>query len=271
MNSFPDERCISNWNRGDIRGEWMLSHSDFKYMFLPDYDALTVQEKEQLYAGSNYLLPHMASMDALMYNVQYRNYQETKMRSLPWNVNLMNAFHNLHFILYMADRMPDFNTKIDDGQRTYMMDIPGRPIWIFQLIMKAATDCLRDKFVKLSETCGDDSKYRCTPMATDNDDALGFQLHITGDCVFNIWVDFKPCVNEDGTFGFKHKVSISCSTWHYGRVPLTGKGASKSPLRKCMLNMRSYIDYALVQFAKALRKAEFNRPENSLFLLNTGH
>lgn len=269
MKLFHDERCIGNWNRGDIRGEWMLSHDDIVHMFVPQYDADVLQEKEQLFAGNNYMLPHMTSIHALQFNVPYRNYQEYKMRSLPWNVNLLNAFHNLHFILYMADIMPDFAKPIDDGQRIYCMDIPGRQLWILQLIMKAATDCLRDAFVKLSEECKDISKYRCTPTTSDIDDSLGFELHIVGDCVFNIWVDFKPATNSNNlTFCFTHKVELTCGDWGYGKIPLTGKRASKSPLRECMIGMRNYIDYALKQFAKTLMYAEFNRPENALCKLN---
>ena len=110
----------------------------------------------------------MMSDEAMKYNVAYRNRQVEKMHSLPWDVNMLNAFHNLHFTLYMADMLPDFVHTIDDGKRVYKMDIPGRPMWILQLVMKAATECLRNDYIKVSSKTDDAAHdHRITPLVAD--------------------------------------------------------------------------------------------------------
>ena len=267
---YQDEETVNSWTRGALTGEWSLSRKDVARIFGPN-DGLGVegvQRMELMYAGNNSMLPHMTSREAMMYNVSYRKKQEDKMHSLPWDTNMLNAFHNLHFIMYMADKVPDFTQVINDWQRTYQVDVPGRPMWILQLIMKAATDCLRDDLLKITSKNKDlEYDYRVTPFVTDFD-TLGFELHIAGDCLFDIIVDFNPTTERNGTLGCTYKVTLLCSDWDEEPVPLTGPKSSRNPLKKNMLAMRDYIKNELAQFAKQLKTAEFNRPENALCKLN---
>lgn len=137
--------------------------------------------------------------------------------------------------------------------------------------MKAATECLRDDFITESErrypNGYDPSKYRFSPIMAD-DGTPGMFLHITGECLFYLYVEFKPRVNPDGTFGCRHRVLLECSTWEGDRWPLTGKGSSSNPLKANMLAMKKYIGKELAGFDRMLRDADFNRPENSLAKLN---
>lgn len=208
------------------------------------------------------MLPRMTTRDALKYNVQYRERQIAKMRSMPWDTNLLNAFHNLHFILYMADVNPDFSTEVGDGKRPqYKMDVPGRDLWVMQLIMKAASDCLRDGFIRAN------AKAKCaiSPYIT-KDGTFGFK--VIGDCVYNLYVDFNPTVKANGTFGCTYNVHMVCTTWDYNIIPLKSHRARNFLLTGNMIMMRDYIKKELSRFTKMLENAEFNQPENSLLNLN---
>ena len=266
--NYHNEETISNWTRGDLHGEWTLSHDDMSGIFGPssEWRPKCLQETELEYAGNDSMRVCMTEEDALEFNVPFRNRQEFKMRTLPWDVNLLNAFHNLHFILYMADRMPDFRTPMYKDDRPFNMSVPGLRVWIFQLIMKAASECLRDDFIKISSKGDNSYDYRVTPTTANSP---GFELHIAGDCIFNLFVYFAPTVNGDGTFGCEYNVDLCCSLWNGGSLPLTGKRATDNPLRANMIAMRDYIKKELSGFSKTLAKAEFNRPENSLYKLNT--
>lgn len=266
MIGYANEETIDYWTRGDLHGEWQLSDTDVDNMFHPFLLDNRTLKKEQLYLGSAMQL-HMTSQVALEYNWKYRQEQARKMRVIPWDTNLLNAFHNLHFICYMADKVPNFDEDIHDGQHDYRIDVPGRQLWLLELVMKAATDCLRDDFIKKSKK-DKNHDYRVTPMTAEMDDSVGFGLHITGECLFNIWVDFKPTVKEDGTFGCKYSVDLSAETWNGFNFPVYGKKASKNPLRQNMLAMAKYIKRELKRFSKMLDKAEFNQPEYALKLLN---
>ena len=140
-------------------------------------------------------------------------------------------------------------------------------MWMLELIMKAATECLRDDFIKQSkEDKGTD--YRVTPRTSDEIDGVGFTLHITGDCIFNLWLEFHPTIKDDGTFGCDYSVNLSAETWHSRNVPIYGSRASKNPLRQNMLAMRTYLKNELKRFSKMLDKAAFNQPEYALKRLN---
>lgn len=258
MNIYSSEEIISDWSRGDVRGEWTLSHDDIETIFgpIPSLSPRLLQQQERQYAGDEYMLPHMTSGFALAFNAAYRDRQEEKMRMLPWNVNLMNAFHNLHFICYMANMLPDFENETDDGRRCFRMDVPGRYLWILQLVMKAATECLRDGFVRIASRKDNGYKYRATPLA--GSDWVGFELHISGCCIYTLTVEFRPTFT--GPLGCEYSVGLECNSWRGGRLSMNGK-----PLKDGMLAMKKYIRKELDRFDDELRCAEFNRLENWLF------
>jgi hypothetical protein len=105
-------------------------------------------------------------------------------------------------------------------------------------------------------------------MTAEMDDSVGFGLHITGECLFNLWVDFQPTVKEDGTFGCKYSVDLSAETWNGFSLAVYGSKASRNSLRQNMLAMAKYIKRELKRFSKMLDQAEFNKPEYALKLLN---
>jgi hypothetical protein len=267
MLGYNDEEDVSYWTRGSVTGEWQLTDRDINRMFEEHVIDGDYQSKESLYDGSAMQL-HMTSPLAMEYNWKYRYSQVYKMRTIPWDTNLLNAFHNLHFICYMADQVPDFSEEIHDGNHpAYKIGLPGKPLWIFELIMKAATECLRDDYVNHynRDSVHTDS---IAPLQSHIDDSVGLGLHLRGDSLINIFVDFQPTIKDDGTFGCKYSVQLSSETWQGRKVPIYGKKASKHPLRQNMLAMASYLKKELKRFSKMLDKAEFNQPEYALKLLN---
>ena len=262
--SFNDEQSPGTWTRGDLNGEWSLSHEDIDRIFGPgdNMSARHAQSMAHLYSGSDSMRPHMTSKYAMVYNPVYRNRQEEKMHLLPWDVNLLNAYHNLHFILYMAGMAPNFNKRVDDGTRDYYIDVPAKNLWVFQLIMKAASDCLRDDYIKMCRKKSSHD-YRVTPIVTETG-LIGLELHIVGDCLFDLYVEVEPRVNPDGTLGCKHKVTLESSTWEEDMLPLEGNKSSKNPLKQNMIRMRDYVKEELARFSRMLRDADFNRPEYAL-------
>lgn len=143
------------------------------------------------------------------------------------------------------------------------MDVPGRDLWVMQLIMKAASDCLRDGFIRAN------AKTKCTiyPYITKGG-TFGFKVIVIDDCVYNLYVDFNPTVKANGTFGCTYKVQMVCTTWDYNIIPLKGRRARNFLLTGNMIRMLDYIKKELSRFTKMLEKAEFNQPENSLLNLN---
>lgn len=267
MNSFHDEQCIINWTRGDLHGEWSLSSRDIECIFGPGdcVDGSKIQKLGLLYAGNDSMLPHMMSDEAMKYNVDYRNRQVEKMHSLPWDVNMLNAFHNLHFTLYMADMLPDFVHTVDDGKRVYTMDIPGRTMWILQLVMKAATECLRNDYIKVSSKTADAAAdHRISPLVAD-EHWSGLQLHVVADAVISVMARFEPYIKANGIFGCSYKVDLGCETWDGYPKSLS---RVDTRLKKNMVAMRDYIRKELARFSKMLLNAEFNQPDNALFNLN---
>ena len=259
MNGLIDEETIEWWTRGDLHGEWTITDNDLDTIYQEPATAFMMQ----LYDGNDTMKPHMTSTEAMGYNWRYRRHQGWKARTLPWDLNLLNAFHNLHFIMYMADKVPDFNEVVKEGKREYKVGVPAKAVWILQMLMKAATDCLRDDFIKISEE-NDPNDYRVTPMFSSDDGSMGFELHICSDCLFCIWVDFDPVFKMDGTLGCEYKVVLTCGDWYRRRKPIYGKDATDNPLRKNMLRMRSYVKKELKRFSKMLAAAEFNQPEYAL-------
>ena len=259
MHGLNDEENIEYWTRGDLHGEWTITDSDLDTIYQEIASEFTIQ----LYDGNDTMKPHMTSNEAMRYNWKYRRHQGWKARTLPWDVNLLNAFHNLHFIMYMADKVPDFNELVKEGEREYKVGVPAKDVWILQMVMKAATDCLRDDFIKISKE-RDPHDYRVTPRFSSYDGRAGFELHIVSDCLFCLWVDFNPIFNKDGTLGCTYKVALTCGDWNRHRKPIYGKGATDNPLRENMLRMRSYVKKELKRFSKMLADAEFNKPEYAL-------
>ena len=266
--NFRDEETANSWTRGDLTGEWALSRKDIDHIFGPDdqVSALNAQTKyEPLYGGRDTMLPHMTTLDAMKFNAVFRHSQEHKMRSLSWDTNMLNAYHNLHFILYMADMLPDFVHAIDDGKRTYTMDVPGRPMWILQLVMKAATECLRDDYIKVSRKNADAAyDHRISPIVADWK-WFGIELHVVADAVISVMVQFEPRIKANGIFGCSYKVDLGCGTWAGDAMPIS---RVDTRLKKNMVAMRDYIRKELARFSKMLLNAEFNQPYNALFNLN---
>jgi hypothetical protein len=260
---------MENWRRGDIHGEWKPSSYDIVSLFGSYMNASVAQMMEELYGGDDTMRLHMTTNNAIAFNYKYRKKLVDQMVSLPWDMNMLGAFHKLHFILYMADKNPDFDETICDGPHTFSMDVPGRDIWILELIYKAATECLRDNFIKASKATDKKYKYRISTLYCQRD--MGIELYVTDDYYVDLWVSFEPVVNKNGTFGCKHKVSMS--GWYTGgggKFQLTRNMAKKEPLVDSMLRMKSYITDELKKFSRILRKADFNTPEYALCKINGG-
>lgn len=282
---LPNEECKQCWTRGDFEGEWLPSDGDMDGMFEPHREApINVANRTTTYLA-NYMAngsmtPLMSTFEAYKYCLPLRDRAVFKMKSLPWNVNLLNAFHNLHFTLFMADMNPVFDVPgwNEDGRpNDSAITVTAWQIWILQLIYKAATDCLRDDFIKLSEQ--DDTKFRISTRFADDHKSIGMQLHVVDDGVINLWISGEPTVKKNGTFGFKHSVSLSSYTWDGVPLSLYGKDDSSpygklqytGPLKENMKNMKSYIAKELSMFTKELAGAEFNRPEYALCKINGGN
>lgn len=125
---YQDEESASHWSRGDLHGEWSLNSSDICRMFGPlDWtNVIHLQEVQKPFSGNDTMRPCMTSDEAIVLNADYRAKQEAKIHSFSWKANMLNAFHNLHFILYMAGMLPDFTKKIDAGPLKVRMNVPGR-------------------------------------------------------------------------------------------------------------------------------------------------
>lgn len=262
------EENVRKWTRGKLTGEWQLSDSDIAALLGINvrYTINTLQALEAMYSGNDSMQIHMTANAALQYNRDYRERQVFKMRTLPWDTNLLNAYHNLHFILFMADATPDFKPFETGIGPAKPMGIPGQDLWIMQLLMKAATDCLRDDFVRLSKN-HDSYDYRIDVNMTVDGEAT-LMLHVGTEYTFEIYATFEPTVNKNGTFGCKYRVGLSCVNWNYDRLPLTGPKSVKDPMKKNMLAMRDYLRKELKRFSRMLATAEFNRPEYALSVLN---
>ena len=130
------------------------------------------------------------------------------MRTLPWDTNLLNAYHNLHVILFMADKTPDFDEPFETGLGpAKRMGIPGQDLWIMQLLMKAATDCIRDDFVRLSKN-HDSYDYRIDVNMTVDGEAT-LMLHVGTEYTFEIYAAFEPSMTALINF---YSSSGSCMT-----------------------------------------------------------
>ncbi len=266
-----NEEITECWTRGDLNGEWLPSELDIAIMFEPDTRCTTTAlEKANEYAAhvKDTMIPLMTTFDAYKYCIPLREKAIFKMKNLPWDTNLLNAFHNLHFTLFMADINPGFNVSIDplqvyDNDSVYT--VPGWPIWILQLIYHAASECLRDDFIKAAKK--DPHDYRIDSQFTDDHQSVGMSLHLVSDICIDIWVTFIPKVNEDGTLGFNHVVELNAYHWKGNKANI----APRKPLRKNMLRMKEYIEDKLNQFAKTLKNAEFNSPMYALKNINGGN
>lgn len=266
-----NEEYYDYWTRGDVNGEWLPSELDIAIMFEPDTrSATTALQKANEYAAhvKDTMIPLMMTFDAYKYCIPLREKAIFKMKNLPWDTNLLNAFHNLHFTLFMADINPEFNFGIDPMQgypKDSVYTVPGWPIWILQLIYHAASECLRDDFIKAAKKEPHD--YRIDSQFSDDHQSVGMTLHIVSDICLNIWVDFIPKVNEDGTLGFNHVVELTAYHWNGDKANI----APRRPLRKNMIRMKEYIEDQLNQFAKTLKNAEFNSPMYALKNINGGN
>ena len=267
-----NEEITINWTRGDLNGEWLPSDIDIAIMFEPGMrSATTALEKANEYAKhvKDTMIPLMTTLDAYKYCIPLREKAIFKMKNLPWDTNLLNAFHNLHFTLFMADINPEFQVAIAPPMQVCAKDsvytVPGWPIWILQLIYHAASECLRDDFIKASKK--DPNDYRIDSQFTDDHQSVGMTLHLVSDICIDIWVDFLPKVNDDGTLGFNHSVELNAHEWNGDKANI----APKKPLRKNMLRMKEYIDDQLKQFAKTLKNADFNSPMYALKNINGGN
>ena len=262
------EENVRKWTRGKLTGEWQLSDSDIAALLHLNvrYTVHVTQALEAMYSGNDSMQIIMTSNAALTYNRDYRERQVFKMRTLPWDTNLLNAYHNLHFILFMADTTPNFEPFETGFGPVKSMEIPGQDLWIMQLLMKAATDCIRDDFVRLSKN-HDSYDYRIDVNMTVDGEAT-LMLHVSTEYTFEIYAKFEPTVNKNGTFGCKYRVGLSCVNWNYDQLPLTGPKSVKDPMKKNMLAMRDYLRKELKRFSRMLATAEFNRPEYALRVIN---
>ena len=263
------DETIENWTRGDLYGEWAVSEHDIVQMLglNQTYEVGILQTMEELYSGKDSRSIIMTTNDALQFNASYRNRQLERMKNFPWDQNMLDAYHNLHFILYMADKMPKFDSVRCEGKTYRGMDVPGRDLWVFQLIMKAATVCLRDDFIKVSTDASNVKDYRFG-LCSDLDGNADVLLHVAGGYLFFLNTSCQPTVKKNGTFGCKYGVSLSCLSCAFDSVPVTGKAAVKNPLKKNLFAMKKYIEKELNRFSKMLDKAEFNQPEYALAKLN---
>lgn len=151
-----------------------------------------------------------------------------------------------------------------------MVECPGR----FEIVYKAATECLRDDFVKLS---ADDDKapdLRISTIFSDDHRSVGLELHVAGEGLLDIWVTGEPTVKKNGTLGFKHSVSLFAYNWGGEKLSIYGGPGSiqyTGPLKENMKNMKSYIAKELSMFTKELAGSEFNKPEYALCKINGGN
>ena len=122
-----------------------------------------------------------------------------------------------------------------------------------------------EDFIKTSKK--DPHNYRIATLVTDDHKSVGMTLHIVGDICLDIWVDFIPKVNGDGTLGFNHSVELCASHWNGDKANI----APRRALRKNMLRMKDFIDAKLNQFAKTLKNADFNSPMYALKNINGGN
>ena len=267
---FIEENRL-NWTRGDLDGEWHPSDDDVGTMFEPDSDlpaSASARTTTYLvnYMANGSMTPIMSTFEAYKYCMPLRDRAVFKMKNLPWDVNLLNAFHNLHFTLFMADMNP-------------VSAAPGRPndtaitppawqIWILQLIYKAATECVSKDFATLSEQDAI-RDYRISTIFTDDHKSVGMRLNITGEGYMDLWVTGEPTIKKDGTFGFKHSESLS-TVVYIRNFQVSMSNTYRGPLKSNMKNMKSYITRELTRFNKMLSRAEFNRPEYALKNINGG-
>ena len=277
-----NEECKPCWTRGNFEGEWMLSPGDLDDMFTPvrEYESNVINRSTAYllqYIAKGSMTLFMSTFDAYTYCKPLRERAVFKMKNIPWNVNLLNAFHNLHFTLFMADQNPVFDVPgwNEDGRpNDSAITVPAWQIWILQLVYKAATDCLRDDFIKVSEQ--DETKFRISTLFADDHKSVGMQLHVVDDGLINLWISGEPTVKKNGTFGFKYSVSLSSYTWDGVPMSMYGNGQCGKvpyigPLKENMKNMKSYIVNELKRFTEELSKAEFNRPEYALCKINGGN
>lgn len=282
-----NEECKQCWTRGDFEGEWLPSDGDLDDMFEPYREtAINVANRTTAYRTTAYLvryiangsmIPFMSTFEAYKYCLPLRDRAVFKMKNLPWNVNLLNAFHNLHFTLFMADMNPVFTVSgwNDDRPADTAITVPAWQLWILQLVYKAATECLRDDYVKLSEDDEKASDLRISTLFSDDDHrSVGLELHVAGEGLLDLWVTGEPTVKKNGTLGFKHSVSLFAYNWGGEKLSIYGGPGSTQytgPLKENMKNMKSYIAKELSMFTKELAGAEFNRPEYALCKINGGN
>lgn len=259
-----NEEITIHWSRGDLNGEWLPSEDDIDDIFDPHREdgpvTLRTCAAYMKQYHENTFVPFMNTFDAYRYCLPLRDRAIRNLCSLPWDTNLLNAFHNLHFTLFMADVNPSFGKD-----RVVDYTVPAWQVWILQLIYHAASECLRDDFIKVSKK--DPHNYRIATLATDDRKSVGMTLHLVSDICIDIWVDFIPKVNKDGTLGFDHSVELGAYHWNGDKANI----APRRALRKNMLRMKEFTDAQLKQFAKTLKNAEFNSPMYALKNINGGN
>ena len=276
-----NEECKQCWTRGDFEGEWLPSDSDLDDMFEHYHEGTTDVANRTTaylvrYIAHGSMIPLMSTFEAYKYCLPLRDRAVFKMKSLPWNVNLLNAFHNLHFTLFMADMNPVFKVPgwNDDPPDDNAITVPAWQLWILQLVYKAATECLRDDYVKLSEDDEKASDLRICTLFSDDHRRVGMELHVAGEGLLDICVTGEPTVKKNRTLGFKHSVSLFAYNWGGEKLSIYGGPGSTQytgPLKENMKNMKSYIAKELSMFTKELAEAEFNRPEYALRKINGGN
>lgn len=255
------KESINNWSRGDLKGKWLPSEDDIDEIFDPHNengpDTLRTCAAYMKQYHENTFVPFMNTFDAYRYCLPLRDRAIRNLCSLPWDTNLLNAFHNLHFTLFMADVNPSFG-----NDRLVDYTVPARQVWMLQLVYEAATECLRDDFIKLSE---DKENYAIETLATHDHESVGILLQYANIGILELWVDFKPKVHKDGTFGFDYKLTLYRHAWE-------GKNSHlKLPLDENFKAMKAYVAAKLRKFKQTLKKAEFNSPDYALDKINGGN
>lgn len=254
------QESINNWTRGDLKGQWLPSEADIDRIFDPIEDQGPTSLRNSLAFVEQYhkdpFVPFMMTFDAYRYCIQLRQDAIFKMQHLPWDTNLLNAFHNLHFTLFMADVNPCFDNVL------LKYTVPAWQVWMLQLVYEAATECLRDDFVKLSE---EKENYAIETLATHDHESVGILLQYANIGILELWVDFKPKVHKNGTLGFDYKLTLYRHAWAGKNAPL------KLPLDENFNAMRDYINEKLKTFKQTLKKAEFNSPDYALDKINGGN
>ena len=267
------EETILNWTRGNLRGEWRPSDDDINMLYNPAFGFEPVSKVYRLCfdydtrARENSMRTDLMSFDAYRFSMLLRQKALFKLNSLPWDTNLMNAFHTLHFALFMEDMTPVFFANSaytpDDGYT-----VPAWQVWILQMVFQTASECMRDDFIRLSKK--DDNKYRISAWVDGLHSMAGMKLHVTGDAVFHLYVSFSPETKKNGTLSFKYSVYLESSTWDYAVLPTSGPRASKCPLLADMKKAKKLIHTKLARFSRELAEAPFNRPEYALQNINGG-